>query len=252
MDIVSKVMEICKSREESLPYKIHGSNPNVVILGESHWDHIEHLQQILVAKEINPCYVLHEVLRNNIFDPHQKRLFENPDHPTPIEILEPALKQDEENERRFGNLPYDWSRKPRGNRLTEWLKDVDVFLNPIAARDFSMLFDYDNGGIERFKKDHPTIEKYIGCDISLLEMEALKAQKCGFDEEQRIRENRMGSVILEYAPRSASPLLVVVGAGHIESTSEIFPILENANTSYLVVDLSFDECKKHHFLPVQL
>jgi len=224
------------SNTKDLPHRIYGSNPNIVILGERHGDEIDIKQQMEIVRRLNPEFFIHEFLRNNLFDPHNLLVYEDPSHPTPTEIRDPQMAFREEQ---LGKT-YDYSTKPRGSEISQWVKDVNFSLDWYACEDFSDSWGPKGAGIERLQKRHPTIQMYVGCDLSQLEKKDLIEK--GTQEFLRhiVRERRMGEVIADYAKITDKPLIAVLGAHHVGSGSEIHTVLEEAGLSYLVIDQSFD------------
>lgn len=223
--------------------RIYGRSPRIVIVGESHNVHELKDQQIDLCARVSSDILLHEMLANYVYHPHERLLRRNPTypvHPASAEYLAETLEWNQKERERES---YEEIQKGRETypligykEFQQWRRDnnVGVLLNQFEETEIYGFFNshriHVGYTLSRLPKK---IKKVVGCDIDAAELRFLiaKYQQQGilsrdrFDQSDlrcisnyyETRERRMAQVIKDSLPLTNMPLFVIVGADHIRN-----------------------------------
>lgn len=221
--------------------RMYGRNPRIVIVGEAHNMHEMKDQQMDLCTQLGSDILLHEMLANCVYHPHERILRRNPTyavHPASAKYLAETLEGYQKERER---MSYEEIQKMKETyplygykEFQQWRRDnnVGILLNSFEETEIYAPFDrhryYIGYTLSRLPKK---IKKVVGCDIDVAEQRFLIAgyQQQGVLSQDRFdgsdlwcipsyyetRERRMARVIKDSLSLTNMPLLVIIGADHI-------------------------------------
>jgi len=240
--IVSACRHICQFDSESADMHRYGTYPRVIILGEWRLRDLHINQQVELANAVNAVFFLHEDLGNNVFDPQELVVLENPvyaesegnilkvfDHR--IQDRRYANLRWETEKRRYQEGKHNFNRKPVHPAFDSWDYNVKFRLPPFSLDNF--VSNFATPALpDRLKKKHKSVELYVGCGLSPVQF-ILPSLKADLQERS---ETHMGGVIADCAELTRGNVVAVVGGFNIRKESKIHHVLKNRGISYIVVN----------------